>query len=118
VRVDDMTQPEVPDCHRELANFLDSIGLIKCLTRFVEHGFQDVESLRELQDSHLDKMQFPLGYKLKILKKVKEATSNPRHSSMRQSMQVHDMDKLLSTTQDLNEMLRSSQKNIKVSSKY
>ena len=53
-------------------NFLESIQLEnKYFTKFVENGIEDIETILELNDSHLDALAIPLGYKLKILKRIK-----------------------------------------------
>ena len=36
-----------------------------------ENGIEDLETILELNDSHLDALGIPLGYKLKILKRIK-----------------------------------------------
>ena len=45
--------------------------MIKYLEKFKENGIEDLETILELKDTHLDAMQIPLGYKLKILKRIK-----------------------------------------------
>ena len=50
---------------------MKSIQLEKYLPRFVENGIEDLETVLELTDTHLDAMQIPMGYKLKIIKKIK-----------------------------------------------
>ena len=37
----------------------------------MENGIEDLETILELNDSHLDALNVPLGYKLKILKRIK-----------------------------------------------
>jgi hypothetical protein len=37
----------------------------------VDNGIEDLETILELNDGHLDSMQVPLGHKLKILKRIK-----------------------------------------------
>ncbi len=58
---------EYPD----VDEFLVSINLIKYKDRFLENGIEDEETILELNDSHLDAIGIPLGYKLKILKRIK-----------------------------------------------
>jgi hypothetical protein len=41
------------------------------MPKFEENGIEDLETILELNDTHLDAMEIPLGYKLKILKKIK-----------------------------------------------
>lgn len=51
--------------------FLASINLQKYLQKFTNLGITDIETVLELNDTHLDAMEIPLGYKLKILKRIK-----------------------------------------------
>ena len=39
------------------------------------NGIEDLETILELQEDHLEKMQIPLGHKLKVIKKIKETKS-------------------------------------------
>ena len=55
----------------EIDEFLASINLDKYKDRFLENGIEDEETILELNDSHLDAIGIPLGYKLKILKRIK-----------------------------------------------
>ena len=55
----------------EVEDFLASINLAKYYDKFAENGIEDLETILELNDSHLDALGVPLGYKLKVLKKVK-----------------------------------------------
>lgn len=55
----------------EVDEFLTSINLAKYKDRFLENGIEDEETILELNDAHLDAVGIPLGYKLKILKRIK-----------------------------------------------
>ena len=55
----------------EVDEFLASINLQKYKDRFLENGIEDQETILELNDQHLDAVGIPLGYKLKILKRIK-----------------------------------------------
>lgn len=55
----------------EVDDFLNSINLTKYKDRFLENGIEDEETILELNDAHLDAVGIPLGYKLKILKRIK-----------------------------------------------
>lgn len=55
----------------EVLEFLSSINLQKYLGKFTHLGITDLETVLELQDFHLDAMEIPLGFKLKILKRIK-----------------------------------------------
>ena len=37
----------------------------------MEQGIEDLETILELNDQYLDALEIPMGYKLKILKKIK-----------------------------------------------
>ena len=41
------------------------------MPKFIENGIEDLETILELNDQHLDALGVPLGYKLKILKHIK-----------------------------------------------
>ena len=55
----------------EVAEFLGSISLQKYQAKFLENGIEDLETILELNDSHLDSLGVPMGYKLKILKQIR-----------------------------------------------
>jgi hypothetical protein len=62
------TSEEFPEVHA----FLKSIALEgKYYELFVDNGIEDIETVLELNDQHLDALSIPLGYKLKILKQIK-----------------------------------------------
>ncbi len=41
------------------------------MPKFAENGIEDLETILELNDSHLDALGVPLGYKLKVLARIK-----------------------------------------------
>lgn len=58
-------------------DFLDSVKLKdKYRHVFIENGIEDLETILELNDEHLQIMKIPLGHKLKILKKIKEHSTS------------------------------------------
>ena len=57
--------------YAEVDTFLNSINLAKYKERFVENGIEDEETILELNDTHLDALQVPLGHKLKMIKRIK-----------------------------------------------
>ncbi len=61
------TQGDFP----EIDDFLGSINLQKYKERFIDNGIEDLETVLELNDQHLDAIGIPLGYKLKIIKRIK-----------------------------------------------
>ena len=56
-------------------SFLGSISLEKYVMKFVDNGVEDLETILELQDQHIEQMGIPLGHKLKIIKRIKEVRS-------------------------------------------
>lgn len=38
----------------------------------VDNGIEDLETILELQDEHVEQIGVPLGHKLKIMKRIKE----------------------------------------------
>ena len=68
---------EEPDVESspEVSEFLGSIALQKYQAKFLENGIEDLETILELNDTHLDALSVPLGYKLKILKRIKTIRS-------------------------------------------
>jgi hypothetical protein len=38
----------------------------------IDNGIEDLETVLELQDDHVESMGIPLGHKLKIIKKIKD----------------------------------------------
>lgn len=40
--------------------------------KFIDNGIEDIQTILELNESHLEKMNIPLGHKLKIVKKIRE----------------------------------------------
>jgi len=64
--------PNVKTVYPEVEKFLESINLVKYHELFVTNGFEDLESILELQDDHFQTMGIPLGHKLKMLKRIRE----------------------------------------------
>ena len=42
------------------------------MDKLVSNGVEDMETIMELQDQHIEQMGIPLGHKLKIIKKIKD----------------------------------------------
>jgi hypothetical protein len=64
---------EQNDDYREVTQFLSTIKMEKYKDVFIDNGIEDRETILELNELHLEQMNLPLGHKLKILKKIKEA---------------------------------------------
>ena len=56
----------------EVKDFLESIKLGKYYEKLLMNGIEDIETILELQEDHIEKMGIPLGHKLKLVKKIKE----------------------------------------------
>ena len=39
---------------------------------FLDNGVEDLETILEMDEKHLEQMSVPLGHKLKIMKRIKE----------------------------------------------
>jgi hypothetical protein len=46
--------------------------LVKYKESFIENGVEDLEIILELNETHLESMNVPLGHKLKLMKKIKD----------------------------------------------
>lgn len=60
------------DDEKQVRGFLQAINLEKYFDKFVEHGVEDMETILELRDEHVEQMGVPLGHKLKIVKRIKD----------------------------------------------
>jgi hypothetical protein len=40
--------------------------------KFIDNGVEDLETILELDEKHLEQMGVPLGHKLKIMKRIKD----------------------------------------------
>ena len=58
--------------NNEVLVFLQNIKLEKYMPKLLENGIEDMETLMELKDEHLEQLGIPLGHKLKIVKRIKD----------------------------------------------
>jgi len=58
--------------NKEVEEFLGSINLSKYADVFIDNGVEDLETILELDEKHLEQMSVPLGHKLKIMKRIKD----------------------------------------------
>jgi hypothetical protein len=58
--------------HTEVDVFLESAGLPRYRDTFLDNGVEDLETILELDDKHLEQMGVPMGHKLKLVKRIKE----------------------------------------------
>ena len=56
----------------EVYSFLQDIKLEKYVDKFIDNGVEDIETILELEDNHIEQMGIPLCHKLKIVKKIKD----------------------------------------------
>ena len=59
----------------EVDEFLESAGpgmAGRYREIFLDNGVEDLETIFEMDEKHLEQMSVPLGHKLKIMKKIKE----------------------------------------------
>lgn len=55
-----------------MREFLSAIKLDKYFDKLIDNGVEDLETILELEDSHVEQMGIPLGHKLKIMKRIKD----------------------------------------------
>eukprot|EP00742_Colponemidia_sp_Colp-10_P004019 GILJ01004287.1.p1 GENE.GILJ01004287.1~~GILJ01004287.1.p1 ORF type:complete len:430 (+),score=62.36 GILJ01004287.1:70-1290(+) len=60
-----------------VSNFLESVGLPQYLELFLDNGFDDMETVLEINEEHLTAMSVPMGHKLKLVKHVKSMRKQP-----------------------------------------
>ena len=58
--------------NQDVVKFFEDLSLPKYAAIFVENGIEDLETISQLQEDHLEMMKIPLGHKLKIMKKIRE----------------------------------------------
>ena len=46
--------------------------MLKYVDKFNENNIDDMETVLELRDEHIEQLGVPLGHKLKIIKKIKD----------------------------------------------
>ena len=69
------------DEYADVVEFLGSIKLEKYLDKLVQNGVEDIETVMELQDRHIEQMGIPLGHKLKIIKRIKDLKAEGKGAS-------------------------------------
>ena len=52
------------------------MNLGKYFDKFIDHGVEDLETILEIQDQHIEKMGIPMGHKLKIIKRIKDTRTS------------------------------------------
>lgn len=46
--------------------------MLKYKDTFLDNGVEDLETILEMDEKHLEQMNVPLGHKLKIMKRIKD----------------------------------------------
>ena len=59
-----------------MREFLNSVNLGKYFEKFIDHGVEDLETILEIQDQHIEKMGIPMGHRLKIVKRIKDTRAS------------------------------------------
>lgn len=54
-----------------VAEFLTSCGMERYADMFISNGFEDMETMFELEEEHLAQLNIPLGHRLKIVRAIK-----------------------------------------------
>lgn len=55
-----------------MEDFLQGINLLKYKDTLLDNGVEDLETILEMDEKHLEQMGIPLGHKLKIMKRIKD----------------------------------------------
>ena len=55
----------------EVDEFLNPMNLGKYKEIFIDNGVEDLETILEMDEKHLEMMNVPLGHKLKMMKRIK-----------------------------------------------
>ena len=55
-----------------MEDFLAPLNLTKYKDLFLDNGIEDLETILELEDEHLEQLKMPLGHRLKIAKTIKD----------------------------------------------
>jgi len=75
----------------EVMEFLNSVKLTKYADTFVENGFEDLETILELNEEYLETIGIPLGHKLKIMKRIKQIKADAPTENNQTNDESHDV---------------------------
>ena len=56
----------------EVKEFLTKLKFEKYLDNFITNGIEDLETITELTEEHLNQIGIPMGHNLKMMKAIKE----------------------------------------------
>ena len=75
------TLPPAPAGGEDVKVFLESCGLEKHYETLTTNGVEEMEVLLELTEEHLANLGLPLGHRIKLLKRIREAKAMPSFNS-------------------------------------
>lgn len=75
------TLPPKPAGELSVKAFLESCGLEKHYETLVTNGVEEMEILLELTEEHLANLGLPLGHRIKLLKRIRDAKASPQSNS-------------------------------------
>ena len=85
------TEEFTGDQYTEVVKFLASVKLQKYIKKFVDNGFEDLETILELNEGYLETIGIPLGHKLKIMKRIKQINNeNEEKQQQKESFDIEN----------------------------
>ena len=73
------TIPKPLTVSSDVLSFLQSCGLEKHFEAFLTNGVDEMEVMLELTEEHLTNIGLPLGHRIKLLKRIRDAKAAPQH---------------------------------------
>jgi hypothetical protein len=70
----------------EVSSFLQEIGLPQYIQAFKDNGFDDLETVMEIQTKHLVDMKIPAGHQIKLTKRIENLRANDPNRSIRNTL--------------------------------
>jgi len=64
--------------------------MLQYFPTLVKNGFDEMDTLLELREEHLQDMDMPMGHRLKIIKRIRETKYTDRRSLSKKSLKVID----------------------------
>jgi len=69
-----------------VSSFLQEIGLPQYIQVFKDNGFDDLETVMEIQTKHLVDMKIPAGHQIKLTKRIENLRANDPNRSIRNTL--------------------------------
>ena len=85
----------------EVIEFLESVKLAKYKDTFIQNGFDDMDTILELNEEYLESLGLPLGHKLKIMKRIRELRNDDSRPSTVPKTQAYSNEEASCTTEDI-----------------